>query len=378
MFLIVAACVATFATMAEACNVPVFRYALERWLVDPYEVYVFHRGPLSEEDLKTVEGFEKKLDAFEPQSQPYFIETVDVDQEMSKRIKAFHDAAKPTEYPWMLVQYPKSLPTESAAYSGPFDKDDLASIFDSPLRQQIANEILKGESVVWLLIKSGNKDKDDTALRMLHEELAALKGELKLPELTADDDKYIDIDAGPKLRLSFKLLVVSRDDPKEKHFLQVLENWDRSVLQEGEPVAFPFFGRARVLPALSGKHLNPQKLYDDCTYLIGPCGCQIKRDNPGYDVVSAVNWDGVITGQYTLSEALPRLTTVSAAAVVPLDQPIVVPMVNAGAIEGNVSANAKNATYEGSPMTSMLLTLGGAIVLVVIITLLMQLRKSDA
>ena len=32
------------AVPARACNVPVFRYALERWPADRYEVTVFHRG----------------------------------------------------------------------------------------------------------------------------------------------------------------------------------------------------------------------------------------------------------------------------------------------------------------------------------------------
>ena len=30
-----------------ACSVPVFRYALERWLADPYQAVVFHRGSLT-------------------------------------------------------------------------------------------------------------------------------------------------------------------------------------------------------------------------------------------------------------------------------------------------------------------------------------------
>ena len=31
----------------RACNVPVFRYALERWAADAYELVVFHREPLT-------------------------------------------------------------------------------------------------------------------------------------------------------------------------------------------------------------------------------------------------------------------------------------------------------------------------------------------
>ena len=44
---------------AFACNVPVFRYALERWQPDPYRATLFHRGPLSEAQhalLRPLEG----------------------------------------------------------------------------------------------------------------------------------------------------------------------------------------------------------------------------------------------------------------------------------------------------------------------------------
>ena len=37
-----------------ACSVPVFRYALERWVSDPYLVVVFHRGELTEEQKTLV------------------------------------------------------------------------------------------------------------------------------------------------------------------------------------------------------------------------------------------------------------------------------------------------------------------------------------
>jgi len=283
--------------------------------------------------------------------------------------RSFHEAAKPTHYPYLYVQYPKSLPKEAPAYSGRFKKQVLDQILDSPLRRDIARYILKGESVVWLLIKSGDKQKDDTAERMMREELAAIEKELKLPELTEEDDAYIDIDLGPKLRLSFKLLIVSREDLKEKQFLNILENWDSSVIDHKEPTAFAFFGRSRVLPAMTGEHLNPQNLLDACEYLIGPCGCQIKRENPGYDVLSTVRWDAVITGQYTLAEALPRLTTVSASAVVPMNQAAIVPAAS------HASATASKA--DGSLMRNMLMTLGGAVILVVLVSLLLQKRKNE-
>ena len=35
--------------LAWACSVPVFRYALEMWPPDEYEVVLFHQGPLNKE-----------------------------------------------------------------------------------------------------------------------------------------------------------------------------------------------------------------------------------------------------------------------------------------------------------------------------------------
>ena len=37
------------ASLAQACSVPVFRYALEQWRPDPFPVVVFHKGELTPE-----------------------------------------------------------------------------------------------------------------------------------------------------------------------------------------------------------------------------------------------------------------------------------------------------------------------------------------
>ena len=44
---------------ALPCNIPVFRYALERWPSDDYQLVVYHKGPLpeqAEKDAKKNEG----------------------------------------------------------------------------------------------------------------------------------------------------------------------------------------------------------------------------------------------------------------------------------------------------------------------------------
>ena len=45
---------------AHACNIPVFRYALERWKPDPFEVVVAHGGAPTVEDVANIRGFKQQ------------------------------------------------------------------------------------------------------------------------------------------------------------------------------------------------------------------------------------------------------------------------------------------------------------------------------
>ena len=49
------------APIVLACSVPVFRYALERWPPDAYEVLILHDGPLAERDQELLEAELTKL-----------------------------------------------------------------------------------------------------------------------------------------------------------------------------------------------------------------------------------------------------------------------------------------------------------------------------
>ena len=44
---------------ARACNIPVFRFAIDFWPSDPYRLTVFHRGPLAAEHRQQLDRLEK-------------------------------------------------------------------------------------------------------------------------------------------------------------------------------------------------------------------------------------------------------------------------------------------------------------------------------
>ena len=57
--LAIASLVLACATSADACSVPVFRYALERWQPDLFQAIVVHRGALTSEQKKLVDAFDR-------------------------------------------------------------------------------------------------------------------------------------------------------------------------------------------------------------------------------------------------------------------------------------------------------------------------------
>ena len=293
----------------DACNVPVFRYALERWDVDPYVFTLLHEGPLTKETQALASRLkEQRL------SDEFLLRTMDVTADLDDDEFELKEAADPKTYPWLYIQYPKSDLEEAAAYSGPFQEEELTGLLLSPMRRKIAEQLLAGESIVWLLVKSGIAEKDDALRTTIQENLKRLEQELKLPKLDASDAQYLTSDAGPDLRLSFTLNEMGREEPDEKIFLSLLDNWSHDRPDGQLPMVVAFFGRGRVLGPLIGDGIQMSLVEEACHYLTGACSCQIKIENPGWDMLVNFDWAGALAGRETLSEAEPRLTTADAVA----------------------------------------------------------------
>jgi hypothetical protein len=74
---------------------------------------------------------------------------------------------------------------------------------------------------------------------------------------------------------------------------------------------FPVFGKGRVLPPLIGAGINKENALGDCSYLCGPCSCQVKNQNPGMDLLIKADWWTALEGSSVIVEKeLPPLTGV--------------------------------------------------------------------
>ena len=283
----------------DACSVPVFRYALERWPADVFEVVVFHRGKLSPEHQAVVKVLEEA--SWREGTGNYALHVVDLDGEVEDALRKLWEEQKDAKPPWLLVRHPLRSRIPLNAWSSALTADAAKTVLDSPLRRQVAERILRGEVATWVLLESGDKEKDDAAAALLTAELRKLEETLELPEQpdygygeTTDDDEG---EGEQQSQVSFSTLRLSRTDAKEKFLLEMLLNSEEDLRTFSEPMCIPIFGRGRALFALVGKGINADNMLEACAFLCGPCSCQAKHLNPGTDLLMCVDWDGGLAGE---------------------------------------------------------------------------------
>jgi hypothetical protein len=262
---------------------------------DLYEVIVFQRGPLQAEQKDLVKRLEKAGGLA-----PLDVLTVDLSKEPDPEMKELWQAQKGAEAPWLVLRMPRHAQRSEQAWAAPLNAVSVDMLLDSPVRRAIANGIRTGDSAVWVLLECGDKARDDAAAKALSEQLRKMEKTLKLPVLRADNPED-RIERGPNmpdLRLGFSMVRLRRTDPAEAPLVQMLVRVEEDLPKFADrPIAFPVFGRGRALYGLVGPGanaektgINPDTIEEACSFLIGPCGCEVKRLNPGCDLLITVDW----------------------------------------------------------------------------------------
>ena len=279
-----------------ACSVPVFRYALERWPSDPYVAVVFHRGPLTAEQQKVVDALGREGLAGVKFAN-VAVQTVDLD---AKDVAApLQDIWKPhekEELPRIVLRYPHQTRIALDAWSGSLSMESAKAIIDSPVRSEIAQRIVKGDSAVFLFLESGDKEKDEARFEVLTDEVQKQQETLKLPEIDPADVAQGNITGDPDaLKIRFSIMRLSREAEDEQLFVNMLLGTEEDLHElSDEPMVFPIFGRGRALYAIVGKGINEDVVATAGADLTGPCTCTVKDQNPGVDLLMALDWESVI------------------------------------------------------------------------------------
>jgi hypothetical protein len=279
-----------------ACSTPVFRYALENWRADPYQLTVRHSKPVPA-DLKTY--LDNLGDYREGQAVP------------NVYVQFSQDSEAPAEGV-VDVRFPQQPQGMAPLASVPLNKAAIQAVVTSPMREAVAKELLAGGTAVWLFLESGNARQDAEARKRLDNALEEIKGLLQLPP--GYTEQFGDVEGeGQETRpppISFPVLTLKRDDPDETFLVQSLLHTESDLKDLDEPMAFPVFGRGRALYALVGGGINRDIVAEACAFMTGACSCQVKSMNPGVDLLISANWDSVFADMYYQEEPPPALATV--------------------------------------------------------------------
>jgi len=282
---------------ASACDIPVFRYALDYWPADSFYATLFHKGQLAEEE----KGLLSRLEEYTVDEESLLnleIEAIDLSAPAKETHPLYEEAGSP-QTPALVLTYPGSSMNSGPVSTVPFDSESVSTLLDSPKRRELVSRLQNGQSAVWVFLKSGDQERDAETLETLESSLEKLEGSLELPSVADDPNAPEDLldpelGDGPPLRIEFSILSLDRNDPEETLLVNLLLHSEPDLLEPdfvSEPMVFPVYGRGRVLYALIGKGINPDVIGEACEFLVGPCSCQVKDLNPGStDLLLAASW----------------------------------------------------------------------------------------
>lgn len=337
-----AALVFLWTASAAACDTPVFQYAFENWPLDPYELIVFHRSAPEAEIEPIVHDLEANAGNANVR-----VTSVDVVDDMDESVRRLWEslcareaaggdaAATPPELPLMALCYPQQAPALLPVWSAAMDEAHEAALFDSPARTEVVKSLQQeGCVAVWILLESGVPAKDAAAERLLKEQFTEMSRLLDEPTPTAAApgpavpatpaaETATPTTAEPGIAkphlgnrtFSFPMLKISRDDPAEQVFIQMLLHSEPDLRTFDAPMAFPIYGRGRILYALVGDGINADTIGETYRFLMAGCSCVIKAQNPGTDLLLTA----VLPADTPAQQDAPPLPQV--ASVQPLHAP---------------------------------------------------------
>ena len=306
---VLAVLLAPSASVLWACSVPMFRYALEQWSSDKYVVEVVHSGALSGE-AKAAAALLERFSGGEEQT-PVNITVRYVDTEKQAGEAGQQEAIEPGEAR-MVVYFPAVVFRSKPIWSEPLTREGVGKLVDSPVRREIVRRLLNGDSVVWVLLESGDRQKDDAAAAVLEQELKVMADGFNLtfyagPE---DDDSYSP-ENELTLRIAFSLVRLRRDDPEEAFLATCLVRTEPDLAEFNEPIVFPVFGRGRALYALVGRGIHKNNIVRASQLLCEGCSCITKGQNPGMDLLLSGNWDEHLGRLFSVEADLPPLVGIA-------------------------------------------------------------------
>ena len=365
---------------ARACDVPVFRFALERWSPDPYQLTVIPRrgATLSPDETAVLEILGK---AGESEESP-------ANLIVAKPAKGESKVESETATAQVALRYPRKIwgaPELPPFWSGELNRENAHAILESPLRRELAKRLLSGESAVWVLVETGKPEADRKTAEVLESAIKEAKAQLSISEDVMPPDAVargagfpVDPDNALRspvpLKIDFSVLRLSRSDPNEQVLLAMLLHLEEDLAKyTTEPMIFPVFGRGRVLEPLIGAGIHRDNLLEYAAYLCGACSCQVKEQNPGMDLLIRAGWESAIDGsEVVIDKVLPPLEGVAALISKPAVAAVAVEAMKPATATAEPAAGPKGIRL---PVV-LAASLGAALLAIALTTVVLVLRMN--
>ena len=254
---------------ARACSLPVFRFALDRWPADTFRLLV------AEQEAKEP-GVSK------------FLRNFGADSGLNLEIQ------RTAEGPSRLLRPPHGDAAETTVWQGKVEERWLQSLGESPAATELVRRLLAGDSAVWVLVESGNSPLDEAAAAALEKRLAYLQQAIQIPPADPNDLSSRP-GPGPELTVRFSLVRIrpadrAGEDP-DTLLRAALAGPQSGLASTNQPWFAAVFGRGRVLGAWPAADFGHEQIDEICIFLSGACSCQVKRQNPGWDLLLKVDWE---------------------------------------------------------------------------------------
>ena len=265
--LLVMLCLLGWQTIASACTVPVFRYALDHWPSEPWQL----EAPIAAFTQEPLSAALRNLGATSPLN-------------LTASPLDGGDVAK--------LYFPvQTSPEKSIAWQGKLDASNWEQLTNSPARQELIKRILAGESAVWVVLHGNDVKEHEALTARLTKRLTFLESAAQLPTIDPNDPDS-QLGPGPDVMLKFSSLQIDRANPQETVLTAMLAGVKGlSELPPEQSFAALVFGRGRVLGAWPASELTESFIDDTTMFLIKACSCQAKAQNPGWDLLLNANWD---------------------------------------------------------------------------------------
>lgn len=291
-FVISLLAIAAGVTAAAACTVPVFRYAMQMWRADAYEFTLFHNSDAPGATADVLRRLASDIEA--PAN--VTVRTVDVHGDLQPRdSRLWRDGAH-----GLLPHLAAVMPSGALLWSGPAHTDSVRFLLDSPLRRQVTERLMAGEAGVWLLLRSGEAAADQQAAQVL-------AGTIQRFSEKGHPDSATAARLAPDAR--FSMLQLDRTAAREAPLVNMLLLSEPDLRELSGPMAFPVFGRGRVLYALVAAGINAPNILEACSFIAGECSCQAKALNPGIDLLLSAAWDRALAENGDIATPLTGFTT---------------------------------------------------------------------